>query len=574
MNFTLYKRRKQRQKPNILTIEQSQELGHLAGNKLMKNVTDQGLIPINLFRLRKRKLEAIYSYLFDHHLTHRREPIIEALQTHQLAEYLLNTIYPGYPACKAKNLAYTEYRECREKELGQISPLAYDYVPTTEVYDRLDEIYRVDVSWQEEHKITSSIDMSVPAIKKSLERIRVAHNDKATDGIEYHLYFWNSTRTLIKPQCKSLRLNFEEIWTTKKERVVSEGFMHVDVTEELKKCFARPSRKAKKLNTHSQENCATSISALPSNSSGKKTKASDKISVPMTTKTPPSVTDHNVMNSGEQKSKLKPGPPERVIKLEVELHDNEEYNISHISISAVFKKSTSELVCELYLQATTECISRSIRKSTFPLDTQQMIIHLLKQYHRAEGAEAKLVNAETIFMTCQSNTLLSASTENSSEEEYDESELNEAVSLIDFNTGRRIQHPIKSLHCRHRSCFDAASFFNQHADIKLWHCPICDVHIKSFEELRIDYTIKEALNQHPNQDKLYVFRDVLISENELFGEASLIMDDLIEIDDEDDEDDTNEADRCRRRKRSSNNQEGSSKNYPVQKRFRTLTHVM
>ena len=138
-------------------------------------------------------------------------------------------------------------------------------------------------------------------------------------------------------------------------------------------------------------------------------------------------------------------------------------------------------MCELYLQATTECISRSIRKSTFPLDTQQIIIHLLKQYHQAEGPEAKLKNAETMFMTCQSNTMLSISTETSSEEEYEEGELNETVSLIDLTTGKRIQHPVKSLHCRHRTCFDAAAFFNHHADIKLWHCPICLVHIKSFE---------------------------------------------------------------------------------------------
>lgn len=101
--------------------------------------------------------------------------------------------------------------------MGQISPLAYDYVPTTEVYDRLDEIYRVDVNWQEDYKSVPSVDMSVPSIKKSLERIRVAHNDKSTDGIEYHLCFWNSTRTLIKPQCKSLKLNSEEIWTEQKE---------------------------------------------------------------------------------------------------------------------------------------------------------------------------------------------------------------------------------------------------------------------------------------------------------------------------------------------------------------------
>ncbi|CAO0803598.1 unnamed protein product [Mucor circinelloides] len=309
------------------------------------------------------------------------------------------------------------------------------------------------------------------------------------------------------------------------------------------------------------------------------------MAVSISAATPTSVTDQTKLTDNttpaSNETKPKPTPPERMINLQVELHDNEELNISHISISAVAKKSTNELVCELYLQATTECISRSIRKSTFPLDTQQMIIHLLKQYHQAEGPEAKLKNAETIFMTCQSNTMLSISNETSSEEEYEEDELNETVSLIDFNTGQRIRHPIKSLHCRHRTCFDAASFFNQHADIKLWHCPICLVHIKSFEELRIDYTTKEALNQHPDEDKLFIFGDTLISENELFGEASLLMDDLndrliIEIeDDEDDEQVQGRQEALRLGKRGSrSNQNGSAESHSAQKRYRTLTHVI
>jgi hypothetical protein len=93
--------------------------------------------------------------------------------------------------------------------------------------------------------------------------------------------------------------------------------------------------------------------------------------------------------------------------------------------------------------------------------------------------------------------------------------------------------------------------------------------------LRIDYTTKEALNQHPDKDKLFVLGDTLLSESELFGEASLIMDDLndrliIEIDDEDDH--NAEVDRSKRK--STTNQESSSENHPTQKRFRTLTHVM
>jgi hypothetical protein len=140
-------------------------------------------------------------------------------------------------------------------------------------------------------------------------------------------------------------------------------------------------------------------------------------------------------------------------------------------------------VRELYLQATTECIARAIRKSLFPLDTQQIVVHLLKQYHYQSNDEQRLRNAENVFMTCLSNTLFeeNKSTTSSEEEFIDDQEFHDTVSLIDSVSHQRIQHPIKSLHCRHPTCFDAATFFSQHADVKLWHCPICLVHIKSFE---------------------------------------------------------------------------------------------
>jgi hypothetical protein len=98
-------------------------------------------------------------------------------------------------------------------------PLAYDYVPTTEVYERLDELYRIDVNWQEkeEKSIKPYIEIPISHLKKSMDRIRAANFEKSIENIEYHLYFWNSTRTLIKPYCKSLKMNIEEIWDDKKE---------------------------------------------------------------------------------------------------------------------------------------------------------------------------------------------------------------------------------------------------------------------------------------------------------------------------------------------------------------------
>lgn len=51
MNLTSYKRRRLRQKPNILTVEQSRELRQLAGIKSTKNITDKGLVS-HLLRLK------------------------------------------------------------------------------------------------------------------------------------------------------------------------------------------------------------------------------------------------------------------------------------------------------------------------------------------------------------------------------------------------------------------------------------------------------------------------------------------------------------------------------------------
>jgi hypothetical protein len=95
--------------------------------------------------------------------------------------------------------------------------LAYDYVPTTEVYERLDELYRIDINYQEQSTCSPCIEIPIMTLKKSMDRIKSANFEKPIEHIEFHLYFWNSTRTLIKPQCKSLLLNSKDIWSKRKE---------------------------------------------------------------------------------------------------------------------------------------------------------------------------------------------------------------------------------------------------------------------------------------------------------------------------------------------------------------------
>ncbi|CEI85683.1 hypothetical protein G6F70_005651 [Rhizopus microsporus] len=403
-----------------------------------------------LFRLKKRKLEAIYRYLSEHHLLHDKEPLIADLQTHRLGKYLLSTIYPGYSAARARNFAYRDYRECREKEYGTVDPLAYDYVPTTEMFERLDEVFRVDVNWQNEERLSKhTIKIPVHTLKKSIDRIDAVNDNKSIQNIEYHLYLWNSTKTLLKPLCKSLIINSNQIWTGRQQKLVNGGFMHIDISQQIKQYVRRRS----------------------------------------------------VTNEAE-KAELK-----RYISVEVELADENERNISHISICAVIRMPSNELVSQLYMQTATEIMYKSIQSSPYPLITQQMMIQVLKQKE-----DGHLDSAEDIFMTCMSTYV-----DDKGKRSFD-MEMIEPTPLQDPLTQKRLQHPVKSIFCKHKSCFDASTFFDHHADLQLWHCPICFVQIKHLEELRMDYLTKLEIEQYHQAEPLYIMRNNLVlTETELFA---------------------------------------------------------
>ncbi|KAI8879433.1 hypothetical protein K501DRAFT_325535 [Backusella circina FSU 941] len=524
MYSTFYKRRRQHQKPHILTIEQSRELGQLAGNKLVRSIIDNGLIPNNLFRLRKRKLEKILSYLSSRGLIHKKIPLLDNIQTHQLATWLLTVIYPGYSVSKAKNQAFTDYRECRERDLGP-APLAYDLVPTTDIFERLDEIYRSDVNWQEEsnYDLIGKISIPISYLKKSIDR--VCSQYKHEKDVRYHLCLWSSNHILIKPQCNALYFNSENTWLDQDKNIIDEGFMHIDVTSKIRTCFDNYKPFAKKKQPY--------------------------------------------------------------ITIGIELEDNNEQNISHISITAVVEKGTNELVRQLYLQSTTECITRAIQSSSNPIPIQHKAIHLLKQLQDDDVDVGDSVerDEEMLIQNTESSYIkvIESFRDQSSGDEYEEDYQDAAhhpvgikVNLMDPISHKRIRHPIKSFHCKHRACFDAASFFEHNRHIKIWHCPYCFVQIKSTEELQISFPIKVALNQYPNEERLFVLQEVLLSENEILQEAaSRIManslkrthstanDLLICIDNEDD--DVNSI---------TTDEDDEQDNHHVQKRFRTLTHVM
>jgi hypothetical protein len=103
------------------------------------------------------------------------------------------------------------FHSSREKDLGPI-PLAYDLVPTTDVFERLDEIYRSDVNWQEENNsdLIGKITIPISYLKKSIDRVCTPYKRKR--DIRYHLCLWSSKHILIKPQCHALYFNSEDTW--------------------------------------------------------------------------------------------------------------------------------------------------------------------------------------------------------------------------------------------------------------------------------------------------------------------------------------------------------------------------
>lgn len=95
----------------------------------------------------------------------------------------------------------------------------------------------------------------------------------------------------------------------------------------------------------------------------------------------------------------------------------------------------------------------------------------------------------------------------------------------------------------------------------------------------MDYRTKVFLNQYPQEDRLYVFgEDTLLSEAQLFGEASRIMDGLdtnnLMIHIEQDNHRQGKSASKSRHQRDQSENEGQEERNHVQKRYRTITHVM
>lgn len=136
--------------------------------------------------------------------------------------------------------------------------------------------------------------------------------------------------------------------------MLNEGFMHIDITEELTN-FISPSQKRlnyqpsitdykstddMKHNTNVQQSAKKFTFAFDCENHASPSKVTQR---PVSIAVPISKSEKtiNIEASASNEAPKRTSP--RKIRLDLELFDNDEYNINHISISVVRKKSLTEV---------------------------------------------------------------------------------------------------------------------------------------------------------------------------------------------------------------------------------------
>ncbi|KAI9020938.1 hypothetical protein CLU79DRAFT_754445 [Phycomyces nitens] len=224
MNTPLYHKRKLRSTQHILTMNQIKEIGKLI-NLSTRNAVELLMTPAKLFLLKKPILAKIQTYLIENGLTNERIPGRNTLIADH-ARKLIEIIYPGYPAGRAREIGFKEERQgprrAREQEC-----VAYDHLFTSDLFERQEEVLRVNLNWKE---VGHTATACFPA--ERLVKTGVLHK-KVKRDLRLHMYFWLSARLVLKPELESFSINGESAWVEEDTKSMDEGFQHIDITDKV-----------------------------------------------------------------------------------------------------------------------------------------------------------------------------------------------------------------------------------------------------------------------------------------------------------------------------------------------------
>ncbi|CAO3629533.1 unnamed protein product [Mucor fragilis] len=439
MNINLYRRRRLRSTQPILTRIQIKDLGRIIGYTSFRQSVEFLMDPYNYFKLSKVKMAEIHSYLLEKGITTEKCPNSHIRQNDH-SRVLISILFPGYPIIKASEHHYQDLRENRSPQ-AKIIDLAYDQLPTSDKYERLDELYRADVDWFKSPCKGGCYSLDIP-LKRLNRSIVVEGHASSNINVRLFLYLWTSERMAWTPTADI------EICIDSKEgdclsdtdrKIYGYGFKHTDITDK--------SDAIQKANRRS-------TSSLPFTF-----KFHDK---------QPSI--HHVS-----------------VCAVIEKSTNE-------LASQLYLQTAS-----LYIGRAMEKSNRNIPVAQ---QVQQTAVEILNQYDLND--KLQLEKTETLFLSC-AKAFIAEWNEHEDEKKDDQDvEIfsgNEVVSVLDPISLTRIQHPARCIFCTHKTTFDAVTFFKFQVTSMIWNCPICSVRIRGIQDMYIDYQTKQALIEYPKEEK-------------------------------------------------------------------------
>lgn len=113
---------------------------------------------------------------------------------------------------------------------AKVTDLAYDQLPTTDKFERLEELYRADVDWYKQNNKQYTVEIPLKKLNRS---IVVEGHASSKLNVRLFLYLWSSEHMAWNPTAVSLSVDDKEndCITIDDKKLHEYGFNHIDITE-------------------------------------------------------------------------------------------------------------------------------------------------------------------------------------------------------------------------------------------------------------------------------------------------------------------------------------------------------
>ncbi|KAI8888912.1 hypothetical protein K501DRAFT_320626 [Backusella circina FSU 941] len=441
MNISVYKRRRLRSTQPILTRVQIRDLGRMRGMTSFRQMVEFFMDPFNYFKLTKAEMINIHKYLIEKNLTTEKCPNTNFFQN-DMSRLLISILFPGYPIKKANDQHYREFRENRRQ--AKTPALAYDRLPTTDKYERLEEMHYTEVDWYR----TTAKRYSVEIPRKKCNRAAVAEGHALSNkNVRLFMYIWTSENMAWSPDIHQMFVNdddHENCFKEKQKKVFEDGFKHIDITDMSELIL----------------------------SANRRSPGDVKFTFEFNNIDFPKACYVSVCTVAEKST----------------------------------EELTSQLYLQTASLYIGQAMEKSSRNIPLADQVQKKVMERLNKYTLND--RNVLAKTEELFLSCGDAFFSYWKDTTEEEDGDDDIFIaEERISMLDPILVKRIEHPARSVFCTHKTCFDAEVFFKCKIIALLWQCPLCLVRINGIQDLYIDYPTKTGLIKYPGEDQLILEKD-------------------------------------------------------------------